>query len=812
MSVRIADAAIVFSGVTGPLARDAADARKHIQSVDKAAAAMGKGGSADGVTASLKEQNLAMIAQKKHLADLRKHQGSGVLGTAAKGIVAGATLGMGMAGFDGLAGLGSAVVDSVKLASNFEQMKISFGVMLGSADKADAMIAGLKDFAAQSPLTFESASTSAKQLIAYGIAADQAIPTLRALTDVASGTGVEIGRLTIAYGQVASAGRLYGTELRQFTEAGVPVIEALAKAMGKPKEAIKNLVEEGKVGFPEVVQAFKAMTEGTGKFAGMTEKYGQSFAGQVEQMQDSIQTLKREVGGAIIKEMGLKEATKDIGAFADRVRAGIGDVVPAIRFVGDLGRAGAQITNEFGKAAVVLARVRLTGLLEVIPALKELPALASSALKDFQDFKIDRVKVAKLGFALMDAMRGPIEMLQGEFGKILGEGKSFKDNLTEAAKSVKATADSILSVIVEANRLTHLRTHKTQAEVDRVATLKAVDLKAPAGDAKPIFDILPKPVAEFDPNRPLNLTPVPQTVRPLSAVRETAADADAKHAAAVDAAYHAKRQKLKDFDATAGAAMGFAAVPEVRRAVPRGLTDAVRGDQPRPAPVKDVRPVKDVFDPIGMGSGGRADVLKSAADLDARDALVRSTRAMRNAFDDFVPHLAAANKIAGSAFSPLAVAAKLAAGNLRLLADMKDQTPARLVELSEKLKKDYAGQIDPIGELKKTMGDLDLMESKGLIPREVKAMAGEDALQNAVKASGIDLSHKPPPAAESGTKEFAKLETSAFGGGSNQNVVDLLKAIKTAVEERVKQATTQTRELGQELKIVIGQPVNMPGG
>lgn len=58
---------------------------------------------------------------------------------------------------------------------------------------------------------------------------------------------------------------------------------------------------QGKVGFPDVVRAFKVLTEGGGKLAGMTERYGASFAGQAEQLADAVQVLKTEFGGALIK-------------------------------------------------------------------------------------------------------------------------------------------------------------------------------------------------------------------------------------------------------------------------------------------------------------------------------------------------------------------------------------------------------------------------------------------------------------------------------------------------------------------------------
>ena len=317
----------------------------------------------------------------------------------------------------------------MQIAANFEQTSIAFETMLGSAGKASAMLASIKDFAASSPLTFEGAATGVKQLIAYGISADQALPTIRALTDIASGTGVELSRLTMAYGQVATAGQLYGTELRQFTEAGVPLIKALASSMGVAESSVKGLVEEGKVGFPQVVRAMKFLTEDGGQFAGMTEKYGKRFAGVAEQLTDAVQTVKRELGTALVEELGLKDAARDLTDFTGRTRSFIDEMRPGIRLVGDGAKAIAQLVNEGGKAARIFAEVRFANLVSDIPALKELPALLTGIFKDIQDFRINRVKVTEAAITIVDAMMPQFEFLQQQFGRVLGNGKGLPDGV-----------------------------------------------------------------------------------------------------------------------------------------------------------------------------------------------------------------------------------------------------------------------------------------------------------------------------------------------------------------------------------------------
>ena len=786
MATRIADVAIVFSGITTPLAQAAADARSHIAGVEKAANQVGKKGGGGGLlkeqnqqlkaqagrggASDLKEQTRKLREQREHRDELKKSQGGGLMGTAAKGLVAGATFGAGMAGLDGLSSIGDAVVDSVKLASNFEQMKISFEVMLGSAGKADAMLAGLKDFAATSPLTFESASVSAKQLIAYGIAADQAIPTLRALTDVASGTGVEMGRLTLAYGQVATAGRLYGTELRQFTEAGVPIIDALATAMAKPKEAIKNLVEEGKVGFPEVVQAFKVMTEGTGKFSGMTERYGQSFAGQVEQMIDSAQTLKRELGTAIIQEMGLKEATRDMSAFADRLRSGVSEVKPAIRFVGDLARAGAQLGNEFAKAGIQAASLRVDRLVEKFPALKDAAEKAQKVLQDLSNFRIDPVAMGDLFETALDLDISPLGLLEDQLDKLELKATDFTKPFKDAAAELKVMAANANDFVTAFKEMKGSGLGKQMGDAKRAGQMEEIH----------IFDVLNGTGDGRGPSaKQRDLAPVGSP----------------------------------DFDSAASSVMG-GVFPEMR----------VHG-KPAVPPVGGGRTQSQTDIQARMDERAKARALRHTAnELKAAEYKNRD-RAKMEAFP--AQNVAAFGAIAGVGFAAkkaaddFAATAAVAGGALAMFADdalkagrelkVPDQIPARFIDMSEKLNKETAPKLDPVADLKKQLADLDFMESKKLITPDVKAVATKDAFDNTVKASGIDLSYKPPPTAEAGSREFAKLEASAFSGQGNQGVADLLRAIKAATEAQLKEAQKAAGEIGREMKNQMGPPVNIGG-
>lgn len=178
---------------------------------------------------------------------------------------------------------------SLDLAGDAEQTRTALRLMVGEIGKADRALAGLRKYAAESPFNSREVIANARQLMAFGIAADDLVPTMRTLGDVAIGTGTEVQRIAYAYGQVRTAGRLMGTELKQFTEAGVPIIEYLAKTMGKPRDQIRDLVEQARVSVGDVDRAFIAMTGSAGRFYNLGAEGAKTFKGRLEQLTDAVE-------------------------------------------------------------------------------------------------------------------------------------------------------------------------------------------------------------------------------------------------------------------------------------------------------------------------------------------------------------------------------------------------------------------------------------------------------------------------------------------------------------------------------------------
>ena len=178
----------------------------------------------------------------------------------------------------------------------FQQLEMAFKTMLGSSEKADALMSQLINTAATTPFGMTDVAQGAKQLLAYGVAADEVNETLIRLGDIAAGLSIPLNDLAYLYGTTMVQGRLYTQDLNQFLGRGIPLTDELAKQFGVAKDEVKKLVEEGKVGFPEVKKAIESLTGEGGKFGGLMEAQSQTITGQISNIEDSIEQMFNELG------------------------------------------------------------------------------------------------------------------------------------------------------------------------------------------------------------------------------------------------------------------------------------------------------------------------------------------------------------------------------------------------------------------------------------------------------------------------------------------------------------------------------------
>ena len=191
----------------------------------------------------------------------------------------------------------------------FEQQRVALEGITGSAAKANHVLREIMDFALKSPFQTKDLVNFTKQLSAFSIPVDELFDTTKKLADLSAGLGVDMSRIVLAYGQVRSASVLRGQELRQFTEAGIPMVSALAKKFSElngelvTTSDIFEMISKRQVSFEMVDSVLTDMTSEGGKFYKMQENIAGTLYGQIQKLKDlwtiSLNDIGKNDGGVL---------------------------------------------------------------------------------------------------------------------------------------------------------------------------------------------------------------------------------------------------------------------------------------------------------------------------------------------------------------------------------------------------------------------------------------------------------------------------------------------------------------------------------
>lgn len=188
------------------------------------------------------------------------------------------------------------ITDVVNVRGEFQQLEIAFTTMLGSAEKATSLMAQVTDTAATTPFDLKGVANGAKQLLAYGESADTVNDTLVRLGNIASGLSLPLNDLVYLYGTTMVQGRLFTQDVRQFMGRGIPLVQELAKQLGKTTEEVNQMVTDGKIGFPEVQEVLERLTDSGGMFYNLMEEQSKSLTGQISNLGDAWDMMLNEIG------------------------------------------------------------------------------------------------------------------------------------------------------------------------------------------------------------------------------------------------------------------------------------------------------------------------------------------------------------------------------------------------------------------------------------------------------------------------------------------------------------------------------------
>lgn len=190
----------------------------------------------------------------------------------------------------------------VKVRAEFELQQIALASILQDKTKADMVFSQVQQLAMQSPFSIMQLNTYTKQVAAYGFEADKLVDTTKRLADVSAGLGVDMARLTLAYGQVKTANYLRATEVRQFTEAGLNITAELAKYFSELRGEminvadVTNMITKRMVRFEDVEEVFRRITSDGGMFFDMQKKQAEGLAGQIQRIGDAYSIMLNEIG------------------------------------------------------------------------------------------------------------------------------------------------------------------------------------------------------------------------------------------------------------------------------------------------------------------------------------------------------------------------------------------------------------------------------------------------------------------------------------------------------------------------------------
>lgn len=220
-----------------------------------------------------------------------------------------------------------AVVD---IGGELENQKIAMASILQDEGKATTIFNQIKKLAVASPFGVIDLNQYAKQLSAYSIPYNELYDTMKRLADISAGVGVDMGRIILAYGQIKAAKFLKGTELRQLTEANIPMVDKLAERFSKLEGRIVSagevldMISKKKVTFEDVKDVLWELTDDGGMFNNMQEVLSESVKSKWKNLADAIDIMI----GDIAESMGstLKWTAESLTTLAQNWK----EVVPAI--------------------------------------------------------------------------------------------------------------------------------------------------------------------------------------------------------------------------------------------------------------------------------------------------------------------------------------------------------------------------------------------------------------------------------------------------------------------------------------------------
>lgn len=348
----------------------------------------------------------------------------GITGTLSRlrGVVAGTVSAFGQLGLaiSGLKMIGSGLLSIVstplQLAAEAEQIEVAMETMIGSAARARSVLGSLYELGAKTPFEFTDLAKASRTLLSFGEDVNELLSDVEMLSNIAAGDPEKLQSLAMVFGQIQSTGRLMGQDLLQLINQGFNPLQQISERTGESMGALKKRMEEGRIPFAEIKQAFVDATSEGGRFYQMNEKQSQTLAGVWSTLQDNIGQALIKIGKAIAENLDLK-----------------GIILKVSGWIEELIEIFSVLTANWHNAWEIMK-------LTVVAAMQSIGAMVRAAVVEWAGFMLEKMASAWESFKLKIAIPFADEQVKGHEEKI-NALRSESQAITFGAKGREPTAD-----------------------------------------------------------------------------------------------------------------------------------------------------------------------------------------------------------------------------------------------------------------------------------------------------------------------------------------------------------------------------------
>ena len=343
-------------------ARQVSAQRSRIESLASAIASAAVKGAKWAAITGLQQLRRAAVSAGRGVRDLGKDLALAAINggkwLAARSIAVLKTSAVALGG--ALAAAGTA---AVVFGAKQEQTRLKLEVMLGSVEKANALLGQMQKFANVTPFNTAEVVSAGQTLLGFGVAAGDVVSQIKMLGDISAGTGKDLNELASIYGKTLAKGKVETEQLNQITEAGIPIIRTLAAMYGVSEGAVYDMAARGKISAADLQKAFEKMTASGGIFGGMMEKQSKTVGGLWSTFIGNLQTIAGTVGEQLAPVMRL--VLDYLVSWSDRVNE-LAQNGTLLEWIGKIATSAVTALTEIAKWSVTIVNYGIAAVKTII--------------------------------------------------------------------------------------------------------------------------------------------------------------------------------------------------------------------------------------------------------------------------------------------------------------------------------------------------------------------------------------------------------------------------------------------------------------